>query len=129
MSIAVGYIPTEAGERALTAALDRAARDHTSLTIINIERLDRPGDRRHASAAQLATALERARALQVKAISLTRHTRDGDDFVDTFLDAVHEQCPELLVIGTRTDAELPAHMRSHTIQHIVADSPCSVLIV
>ncbi len=129
MTIAVGYIPTPAGKRALEEAIDRAAQTSRKLTIINVERGDRPGDLRHASDEQLAEALESARSTKVEATIVTVSATDGDDFVDCFLTAVRDVEPELLVIGSRRDSSVPPHMAGLTMQHIVADAPCSVLVV
>ncbi|MDO5645222.1 MAG: universal stress protein [Dermabacter sp.] len=129
MITAVGYIPTPAGDTALEAAIERAALNGSALHLINVVRGDRPGDLRHASDAQLADAAKRANARGVTVTHARTHVETGDQLVESLLTAVDASNAQVLVIGGRRERGRPAHMLGMTLQHIVADSPCCVLVV
>ena len=128
--IAVGYIPTVSGEAALDEAMMRAERDGCAVHVINVVRDDRPHDVRHASAQQVRELHERARERALEFTFSQVRTHDGASFPSTFLNAVRASGANLLIVGSRRDtSHVPAHLRGLTLQHIIADAPCSVLVM
>lgn len=130
MRMLVGYVPTKAGIEALAVAIERAATQGSSLAIVNIVRQDRLGDVRHADENQLREAEKKAQDAGIKEVTAySIEAVDGEDLVPVLLSEVARQNVNLLVIGVRDNAQIPAHLLGSTIQEIVADAPCNVLVV
>lgn len=130
MRMLVGFIPTKAGQGALELAIRRAVLQGSSLAIVNIVRQDRLGDVRHASAEQLEAAAAQAQAAGIKEVmAYSVEAADGGELVPVLLSEVARQNVNLLVIGVRNNSQIPAHLLGSTIEQIVADAPCNVLVV
>lgn len=129
MSIAIGYIPTDDGDRVLAEGIARAKREGTPLTLINIRCEDNLDDARCTDEGELRAALERAQHTGVDATAVHGTCESGAGFLDAFFHALESVKPDLLIIGMRRDPDIPQHMLGNTMQAIVADSPCSVLVV
>lgn len=130
MTTLVGYIPTPAGEAALTAAIDRAAHAGSPLIVLNIVRDSAPEDVRHATAANLEFAAQSARRAGVRDISTrTVHIGEDTDIAETLIAAAEEFNADTIVIGARREHGEHIYMLGVTTQGIVATAGINVLVV
>ncbi|MCT1556536.1 universal stress protein [Helcobacillus massiliensis] len=127
MSIVVGYIPTAEGDAALGAALAWAESSGSSVMIANLQRSSSP-DPRHATADQLESA--RARGTEA-GLSVAVRTVQVPEDVSTstaLIRLVEEEGADALTIGVRRNREFAPHLLGSTVQHILLDAPCDVLV-
>lgn len=127
MSVLVGYIPTEDGERAIRAGIEWALAHERPLTLLNLVQ-DGFADPRFASDEQLAAAAESVRRAGAEAAVEQRSIRPGTPYGQALLDAAAELSPELLVIAVRRNREFAPHLLGTTVQQLLVDAPCELLV-
>jgi nucleotide-binding universal stress UspA family protein len=120
MSVAVGFVPTDEGRAALTAAIDEAALRRTDLRILG------PGsaDNTEQAQAELANLLERAEAAGIS--TKVRHMVGSDDPGDLIIDVSYEDDVELVVIGVRRRSRVGKLILGSTAQRVILESGCAV---
>lgn len=127
MSVVVGYIPNEIGRAALHAAREQAASRGLPLVIVNILGTGGDQDPRHASADDLEAVAE---ALHRSAVRVEiRQEQAEDDIADTLLAILEREHAELLVIGNRREPSQGRQLLGLTLQRLLLDADCEVLVV
>lgn len=127
MSVVVGFIPTEVGFRALTAAREEAEQRGGPLVVVNVLRAGVEEDPRHADDQQLEIARDQLRRATVR-VAFRQETAE-DDIADVLLQVVEEEKAELLVLGVRRQNDLARHLLGLTVQKLLLSSPSDVLVV
>lgn len=127
MAVVVGFIPTEVGYAALSAARVEAERRGGPLVVVNVIREGVQDDPRHADSVALEAAIEPLRRSPVRVQVRQEHTRD--DIADVLLRVVDEERAELLVIANRREASLGRHLLGLTIQKLILSANSEVLVV
>ena len=127
MAVVVGFIPTEVGFRALTAAREEAEQRGGPLVVVNVLRAGVDEDPRHADDQQLEIARDQLRRATVR-VAFRQETAK-DDIADVLLQVVEEEKAELLVLGVRRQNDLARHLLGLTVQKLLLSSPSDVLVV
>jgi len=127
MAVVVGFIPTEVGFRALTAAREEAEQRGGPLVVVNVLRAGVDEDPRHADDQQLEIARDQLRRATVR-VAFRQETAE-DDIADVLLQVVEEEKAELLVLGVRRQNDLARHLLGLTVQKLLLSSPSDVLVV
>ena len=127
MAVVVGFIPTEVGFRALTAAREEAEQRGGPLVVVNVLRAGVDEDPRHADDQQLEIARDQLRRATVR-VAFRQETTE-DDIADVLLQVVEEEKAELLVLGVRRQNDLARHLLGLTVQKLLLSSPSDVLVV
>ncbi|WP_395400369.1 universal stress protein [Arthrobacter sp. UC242_113] len=117
MSVAVGYVATQEGRAALSAAIGEAALRKTGLEIMG----PLPGEASAASESDIRDAIAAAAAVGVDA-SL-RHN-EGTDAADLMIDASYEEDIELIVIGVRRRSPVGKLFLGSTAQRVILEAGC-----
>src|SRR5699024_5978734 len=99
MAVVVGFIPTEVGFKALTAAREEAEQRGGPLIVVNVLREGITEDPRHANEQHREIARDHLRGSSVR-IEFRQETTE-DDIADVLLDVVEAENAELLVLGVR----------------------------
>ena len=127
MSIIVGFVPTPAGEAALTAGIAEAKLRNEDLVIVNSAREGALVDKSVASedvmeraAARAAEAGVRARVIQPPYLH---------DLADEFLDVAREADASLIVIGLRHRTQVGKFILGSHAQRILMQADRPVLAV
>lgn len=122
MSVAVGYVATEEGRAALSAAIEEAALRRTSLQILGptVAAASSETDR------DLQAALAAAAATGVEASLLSG---EGMDAADWMIDASYEEDVELIVIGVRRPSPVGKLFLGSTAQRVILEAGCPVTAV
>ena len=127
MAVVVGFIPTEVGFKALTAAREEAEQRGGPLVVVNVLRAGVEEDPRHADDQQLEIARDQLRRATVR-VAFRQETTE-DDIADVLLQVVEEERAELLVLGVRRQNDLARHLLGLTVQKLLLSSPSDVLVV
>ena len=127
MAVVVGFIPTEVGFTALTAAREEAEQRGGPLVVVNVLRAGVEEDPRHADDQQLEIARDQLRRATVR-VAFRQETTE-DDIADVLLQVVEEEKAELLVLGVRRQNDLARHLLGLTVQKLLLSSPSDVLVV
>ena len=127
MTVVVGYIPSELGEAALTAAIEEARRRGTDLVAVNTTRADRLVDPRYAQDAQ-AAALE-SRLAESGVPHVVRRFTSTELAADDVLSTAADVRAELIVIGLRHRTPVGKLILGSTAQRVLLDATCPVLAV
>ena len=86
MAVVVGFIPTEVGFKALTAAREEAEQRGGPLVVVNVLRAGVEEDPRHADDQQLEIARDQLRRATVR-VAFRQETTE-DDIADVLLQVV-----------------------------------------
>ncbi|MGO1228510.1 MAG: universal stress protein [Brachybacterium sp.] len=127
MAVVVGFIPTDVGFKALSAARDEAEQRGGPLIVVNVLREGVGADPRHADEQQLEIARDQLRHARVR-VAFRQETTD-DDIADVLLQVQEEEKAELLVLGVRRHQELARHLLGLTVQKLLLSADCEVLVV
>ena len=127
MAVVVGFIPTEVGFKALTAAREEAEQRGGPLVVVNVLRAGVEEDPLHADDQQLEIARDQLRRATVR-VAFRQETTE-DDIADVLLQVVEEEKAELLVLGVRRQNDLARHLLGLTVQKLLLSSPSDVLVV
>jgi nucleotide-binding universal stress UspA family protein len=122
MSVAVGYVATQEGRAALSAAIGEAALRKTVLQIMG----PLPGEASAEAESDIRDAIAAAAAVGVDA-SL-RHN-EGSDAADLIIDASYEEDIELIVIGVRRRSPVGKLFLGSTAQRVILEAGCPVTAV
>jgi nucleotide-binding universal stress UspA family protein len=121
MSVAVGYVATQEGRAALSAAIQEAALRKTDLQILGPVAGQGPSD---------AQADLRAAVAEAEAAGVTATLREGDDdAADLMIDASYEEGIELVVIGVRRRSPVGKLFLGSTAQRVILEAGCPVTAV
>lgn len=127
MAVVVGFIPTEVGFKALSAARDEAEQRGGPLIVVNVLREGVGDDPRHADEQHREIARDQLRGANVR-VEFRQETTD-DDIADVLLKVQEEEKAELLVLGVRRHRELARHLLGLTVQKLLLSADCEVLVV
>lgn len=127
MSVVVGFIPTEVGQAALLAAREQAELRGAPLVVVNVQLTEAPDDPRNAAPSDLEAAqdLLRDAAVRVEVLQEEAH----EDIADTLLDVTARKDAELLVLGNRHGPSVGRPLLGLTLQRLLLDAECEVLVV
>ncbi len=126
MTILVGYVPTEAGSAAMTAAVAEAKLRGVALCVLNTAAGQNFAAETYADEQQI----DAVRAgIEEAGIEVTfRQPLDADP-ADALLDAAAELSAQLLVIGLRRRSPVAKLIMGSTAQRVLLEAPCPVLAV
>ena len=127
MTIVVGYIPTPAGEAALTHAIDEARKRQARLVVVNSSRGDALVDPRFALEDQVDRLRQTLEASGVDHVVV--QSIRGREAAEEVIDAVEAHRADLVVIGIRPRTPVGKLIMGSTAQRILLDAPCPVLAV
>ncbi len=127
MSIIVGFVPTPAGEAALTAGIAEAKLRSEDLVIINSAREGALVDKTVASDDVLERAARRATEAGVKTTVIQPPYQH--DLADEFLDVAREANASLIVIGLRHRTQVGKFILGSHAQRILMQADRPVLAV
>ena len=127
MSIIVGFVPTPAGEAALTAGIAEAKLRSEDLVIINSAREGALVDKTVASDDVLERAARRATEAGVKTTVIQPPYLH--DLADEFLDVAREANASLIVIGLRHRTQVGKFILGSHAQRILMQADRPVLAV
>lgn len=122
MSVAVGYVATQEGRAALSAAIREAALRRTDLQILGPV----PGQGSKDAEADIRNAIADAAAAGVPAFL---RGGDGDEAADLMIDASYEEDVELVVIGVRRRSPVGKLFLGSTAQRVILEAGCPVTAV
>jgi nucleotide-binding universal stress UspA family protein len=122
MSVAVGYVATQEGRAALSAAIREAALRRTDLQILGPV----PGQGSMDAEADIRNAIADAAAAGVPAFL---REGDGDEAADLMIDASYEEDVELVVIGVRRRSPVGKLFLGSTAQRVILEAGCPVTAV
>ncbi|SEQ75102.1 MULTISPECIES: universal stress protein [Micrococcaceae] len=127
MSIVVGFVPTPAGEAALTAGIAEARLRNEDLLIVNSAREGALVDKSVAPEELLAQAARRATEAGVKASVIQPPYQH--DLADEFLDVARDADASLIVIGLRHRTQVGKFILGSHAQRILMQADRPVLAV
>ena len=127
MSIIVGFVPTPAGEAALTAGIAEATLRNEDLVIVNSAREGALVDKAVATAGLLEEAAQRATAAGVTTSVLQPSYQH--DLADEFLELAREVNASLIVIGLRHRSQVGKFIMGSHAQRILIQADRPVLAV
>ncbi|ATG51150.1 universal stress protein [Brachybacterium vulturis] len=127
MAVVVGFIPTEVGFKALSAARDEAEQRGGPLIIVNVQREGISVDPRHANEQHREIARDLLRGTSVR-VEFRQETTEYD-IADVLLDVTEAEEAELLVLGVRRQQDLARHLLGLTVQKLLLSSNSEVLVV
>jgi nucleotide-binding universal stress UspA family protein len=127
MSIIVGFVPTPAGEAALTAGIAEATLRKLDLFIVNSAREGALVDKSVATSEVLEQAGRRAAEAGVKATVVQPPYLH--DLADEFLDVARELNASLIVIGLRHRSQVGKFILGSHAQRILMQADRPVLAV
>lgn len=127
MSIIVGYVPTNVGEAAVTAAISEAKLRQEELLIVNSSRAGALVDKNTASAEDLERILGTATQAGVQATVLESSYRD--DLAEEFLGLADQHGVSLIVIGLRQRSQVGKFIMGSHAQRILLQAQHPVLAV
>jgi nucleotide-binding universal stress UspA family protein len=123
MSVAVGYVASQEGRAALSAAIREAALRKTDLQILG----PLPGVASGEADSDLREAITAAAAAGVTAA--LRPNDGGTDAADQMIDASYEEDVELVVIGVRRRSPVGKLFLGSTAQRVILEAGCPVTAV
>ncbi|MDR7158492.1 universal stress protein [Arthrobacter sp. BE255] len=127
MSIIVGFVPTPAGEAALTAGIAEARLRNEDLVIVNSAREGALVDKSVAADDVLEQAARRASDAGVRATVIQPPYQH--DLADEFLDVAREADASLIVIGLRHRTQVGKFILGSHAQRILMQADRPVLAV
>jgi len=122
MSVAVGYVASQEGRAALSAAIEEAVLRKTDLQIMG----PLPGDNSAEAESDIHEAIAAAAAAGVSAVL---RPNDGADAADVMIDASYEDAVELVVIGLRRRSPVGKLFLGSTAQRVILEAGCPVTAV
>lgn len=122
MSVAVGYVASQEGRAALSAAIEEASLRNTALQIMGPVAGEASAD----AESDIRDAIAAAAAAGVKA---TLRPNGGTDAADLIIDASYEEDIELIVIGVRRRSPLGKLFLGSTAQRVILEAGCPVTAV
>lgn len=122
MSVAVGYVASQEGRAALSAAIEEAVLRQTDLQIMG----PLPGDKSAEAESDIQEAITAAAAAGVSA---ALRPNDGTDAADVMIDASYEETMELIVIGVRRRSPVGKLFLGSTAQRVILEAGCPVTAV
>jgi nucleotide-binding universal stress UspA family protein len=122
MSIAVGYVASQEGRAALSAAIGEAALRKTTLQIISPV----AGEASAEADSDIRGAIAAATAAGVQA---SVRPNEGTDAADFMIDASYEEDVELIVIGVRRRSPVGKLFLGSTAQRVILEAGCPVTAV
>jgi nucleotide-binding universal stress UspA family protein len=125
MTILIGYVPTPAGEAALAAGLDEAARSGDDVVIVNSPRRGSTVD------ANLVGDTEAllARAADAGVAATVDQSEHGPDIVDTFEAHVQRTSARLVVLGLRRRSPVGKLVMGSDAQRLLLELGAPILAV
>jgi nucleotide-binding universal stress UspA family protein len=126
MTIVVGYVPTEPGSAAMTAAITEAKRRGTDLLVVNAAP-------RHNFAAETYADEKQRDAVRAdvegEGVTVSFWENDDEEPADAMLQAAERVGAEILVIGLRKRSPVAKLILGSTAQRVLLEAPCPVLAV
>jgi nucleotide-binding universal stress UspA family protein len=122
MSVAVGYVASQEGRAALSAAIDEAVLRKTALQIMGPV----AGETSAEADADIRDAIAAAAAAGVQA---SLRPNEGTDAADFMIDASYEEDVELIVIGVRRRSPVGKLFLGSTAQRVILEAGCPVTAV
>ena len=122
MSVAVGYVASQEGRAALSAAIREALLRKTALQIMGPV----AGESSAAAESDIRDAIATAAAAGVTA---TLRPNEGADAADLMIDASYEEDIELIVIGVRRRSPVGKLFLGSTAQRVILEAGCPVTAV
>jgi nucleotide-binding universal stress UspA family protein len=122
MSVAVGYVASQEGRAALSAAIGEAALRKTTLQIISPV----AGEASAEADSDIRGAIAAATAAGVQA---SVRPNEGTDAADFMIDASYEEDVELIVIGVRRRSPVGKLFLGSTAQRVILEAGCPVTAV
>lgn len=125
MTIVVGYLPTEEGRAALSAAAREAERRSARVVVVASDKSRAP-DRefQDADLDEIRDALV-ARSLGHE----IRHISRGRDVSEDLLQTAHDVAAELIVVGLRRRSAVGKLLLGSNVQRVLIEATCPVLVV
>jgi nucleotide-binding universal stress UspA family protein len=127
MSIVVGFVPTPAGEAALTAGIAEAVLRNEDLVIVNSAREGALVDKSVASEDVMERAARRASEAGITATLIQPPYQH--DLADEFLEVAREAGASLIVIGLRHRTQVGKFILGSHAQRILMQADRPVLAV
>lgn len=127
MSIIVGYVPSNVGEAAVSAAIQEAKLRDEQLLIVNSSREGSLVDKNTASDEDLARVLDSALKAGVSAQVIESTYRD--DLTEEFLGLADKHEVSLIVIGLRQRSQVGKFIMGSQAQRILLQAEHPVLAV
>ena len=122
MSVAVGYVASQEGRAALSAAIEEAALRKTALQIMGPV----AGEASAETDSDIRDAIAVAAAAGVQA---SLRPNEGTDAADVMIDASYEEDVELIVIGVRRRSPVGKLFLGSTAQRVILEAGCPVTAV
>ena len=122
MSVAVGYVASQEGRAALSAAIEEAALRKTALQIMGPV----AGEASAETESDIRDAIAVAAAAGVQA---SLRPNEGTDAADVMIDASYEEDVELIVIGVRRRSPVGKLFLGSTAQRVILEAGCPVTAV
>lgn len=122
MSVAVGYVTSQEGRAALSAAIEEAALRGTALQIMGPV----AGEMSAEAELDIGAAIAAAAAAGVQA---SLPPNEGSDAADRMIDASYEVDVELIVIGVRRRSPVGKLFLGSTAQRVILEAGCPVTAV
>ena len=122
MSVAVGYVASQEGRAALSAAIGEAALRKTALQIMGPV----AGEASAEAESDIRHAIATAAAAGVRA---SLRPNEGTDAADFMIDASYEEDVELIVIGVRRRSPVGKLFLGSTAQRVILEAGCPVTAV
>ena len=126
MGIVVGYLATQEGRSALTAAVEESKLRDLPVVVVVSSRPDETHERRTEFENELA---EVARHLDAQGIRHEVRLLEGGDVADDLISTAEEVGAHLIVIGLRRRSPVGKLILGVNAQRVLFDSPCPVLTV
>ena len=122
MSVAVGYVASQEGRAALSAAVEEAALRRTALQIMGPV----AGEGSAEADFDIRDAMAAAAAAGVQA---SLRPTEGTDAAEFMIDASYEEDVELIVIGVRRRSPVGKLFLGSTAQRVILEAGCPVTAV
>jgi nucleotide-binding universal stress UspA family protein len=122
MSVAVGYVASQEGRAALSAAIGEAALRKTTLQIMG----PIAGEASAEADSDIRDAIAAATAAGVQT---SVRPNEGTDAADFMIDASYEEDVELIVIGVRRRSPVGKLFLGSTAQRVILEAGCPVTAV
>ncbi len=127
MPIIVGFVPTDEGRAALTAAIGEARSRDSRLVVVNTSTGASLVDARYASEGQLGEA---RRELEESGVDYElSQSVDSKDAADVIVATARRTNAELIVIGLRRRTPVGKLIMGSQAQTVLLDADCPVLAV
>jgi nucleotide-binding universal stress UspA family protein len=126
MGIVVGYLATQEGRAALTAAVEESQLRNLPVVVVVSSRPDENPERRTEVETELADV---ARRLEAQGIRHEVRLLEGGDVADDLISTAEDVEAHLIVIGLRRRSPVGKLILGVNAQRVLFDSPCPVLTV